>query len=161
MNAKTLRPEHGKSSIHWEFVPTKCKYRIGQQRLTVQRTQAQTMDMTIKCPSCGYDNRDEANYCVKCGVRIVAPAIHQMPQAGGLLPTTATEAPMPTRCSFHPMATATYLCNRCGRPLCRSCVRPSFGMVLCPLCWTGPVQPYPWLPHPLTRPPYPVTFACR
>ncbi|WP_455283969.1 zinc-ribbon domain-containing protein [[Eubacterium] cellulosolvens] len=116
------------------------------------------MRMTTRCPSCGHDNRDEANYCMKCGVRVVAPPSHPESQPALPSPTTVTEPPRPLSCSFHPMAIATHLCNRCGRPLCRSCARPCFGMVLCPLCWSGPVHPYPWLPQPLTRPPYPLTM---
>jgi len=140
-------------------IRTRSPPRVGQQRLTVQKTQPDRMDMTVKCPSCGYDNRKEANYCLKCGLSIVEPP-RQMPEAMRPLPMVAAEAASrAARCSFHPFAAATYLCGRCGRPLCRSCARSFFTMVLCPLCSVGPVQPSPWLPFPAARPPYPLTMS--
>jgi len=128
-----------------------------QQRLTVQKAQTPVIRMPAKCPDCGYENRDEANYCLKCGAGVIAP-LHYAPTTTVSVPEFA-EAREPHKCSFHPFAIATYLCGRCGRPLCRSCMRPLPGMVLCPLCWVGPVHPHPWLPYPLPRPPYPLVMS--
>jgi ribosomal protein L32 len=129
-----------------------------QQRLTPQRKQVQTMAMAVKCPSCGHDNREEANYCMKCGLRIVVPPLYSAPETAAAEYPPAMQGPRPLGCSFHPHANASYLCGRCGRALCGLCARPSFGIVLCPLCSTGPVQPYPWVQSPVIRPPYPLTM---
>ncbi|TSA43649.1 zinc ribbon domain-containing protein [archaeon] len=119
------------------------------------------MAMVTKCPSCGHDNRDEANYCLKCGVKIIAPPIHIAPETLTIQHTITTEPDVPTGCSFHPDAMASHLCGRCGRTLCSSCVRFTSGMVFCPLCWTGPVQPYLLVQGQLTRPPYPLAMPQR
>jgi hypothetical protein len=132
-----------------------------QQRLTAWRKQLQLMVMAVKCPSCGHDNREEANYCLKCGLRIVAPPLYSASDTAGVQYPGVMEAPRPLGCSFHPHSNALYMCGRCGRALCGLCARPSFGMVLCPLCSTGPIQPHPWVQSPLTRPLYPLTISSR
>ena len=118
--------------------------------------------MVTKCPSCGHDNREEANYCLKCGVKITVPPTHVASETvADQEPPTTIEPNVPPGCSFHPDAMASYLCGRCGRALCRSCARLSSGMVFCPLCWTGPVQPYPFVQGQVIRPPYPLTVSQR
>ncbi len=115
-----------------------------QQRLTVQNRQLHTISMSLECPSCGHDNRDEANYCLKCGISLIGPREHMV--------EARAELSASSLCSFHPDAVATYICGRCGRLLCRLCVRPYFEIVLCPLCSIGPVQPHPWYPQPTRMP---------
>ena len=132
-----------------------------QQRLTAQGKQLNTMVMVKKCPSCGHENRDEANYCLKCGVRTIVPPTRI---ASG---TATTQQPItagpeaPPRCSFHSYAIASHLCGRCGRVLCRSCARYSSGMVFCPLCWTGPSQSYLLVQGQVVQPPYPLFMSHR
>jgi len=132
-----------------------------QQRLTAQRKQLKMMVMVTKCPNCGHDNRDEANYCLKCGVKLTVPPIQNASETVTTQQAMTREPEVPSACSFHPLTVASYLCGRCGRALCRSCVRFSSGMIFCPICWTGPVQPYPFLQGHVTRLHYPLTMSRR
>jgi len=111
------------------------------------------MGMNVRCPSCGQDNRDQANYCAKCGAALFSPPVQHL-HAAEAPARDSREVVGPPTCAFHPLTIATSLCSRCGRKLCRSCARPWFGTVLCPVCSMGTSRPYPWVPQPLMMPPY-------
>jgi len=119
------------------------------------------MIMVIECPSCEHENRDEANYCSKCGVKIFSPSTEVESETVTTEPPMTAEPEVHVGCSFHPQAMASHLCGRCGRTLCRSCVRFSSGIVFCPLCWAGPVQPRLSVQEQVTRPLYPLVMPQR
>lgn len=39
-------------------------------------------------------------------------------------------------CYYHPDLPAVYVCNRCGRPICRDCAKAYVGLMLCPQCYS-------------------------
>ncbi|MGA2785196.1 MAG: zinc-ribbon domain-containing protein, partial [Candidatus Bathyarchaeia archaeon] len=75
--------------------------------------------MVKRCQSCGYNNRDDAGFCSSCGASI----------AGGIGPST--------QCFYHPNLPAVYVCNRCGRAICRDDSKNYMDLVLCPQCYQG------------------------
>jgi len=80
------------------------------------------------CLVCGAENRDIANYCLKCGRSVTAVP----PQERTTVETTApAEANV---CQFHPQVMAQVFCSDCGMPICLTCARPGVQAVYCPPC---------------------------
>ena len=61
--------------------------------------------------------------------------------------------PAPGMCYYHASLPAMYVCNRCGRPICRDCSKPYGDLTLCPQCYTQVPPPTP--PPPILLPPPP------
>jgi hypothetical protein len=54
-------------------------------------------------------------------------------------------------CYYHPDLPAVYICNRCGRPICRDCAKNYSGLILCPQCYSMSIpRPAPIYPPFLT-----------
>jgi hypothetical protein len=119
--------------------------------------------MVKKCPSCGYNNRDDAAFCSSCGASLAgaaAPALKPVPSVRVVTPVTAggpIRVPAPGQCFYHPNLPAVYVCNRCGRAICRDDSKAYMDLVLCPQCYAG-VVPMVAAPQP-QAPAYAPTYA--
>ena len=118
--------------------------------------------MVKRCPSCGYNNRDDATFCSSCGASIggattIGPALKPVPSVRVVTPVSPggpVRVPAPGQCFYHPSLPAVYVCNRCGRSICRDDSKTYMDLVLCPQCYQGvvpmaapqPPQP-PYLPQ--------------
>jgi len=109
--------------------------------------------MVKKCASCGYNNRDDASFCSSCGASLagaVVPALKPVPSVRVVTPVSPggpVRVPAPGQCYYHPNLPAVYVCNRCGRSICRDDSKAYMDLVLCPQCYQGVVpmvaQPQP------------------
>jgi len=126
--------------------------------------------MVKRCPSCGYNNRDDATFCSSCGASvggatIAGPALKPVPSVRVVTPVSAggpVRVPAPGQCFYHPSLPAVYVCNRCGRSICRDDSKTYMDLVLCPQCYQGvvpmaaPQPPAPsYAPPPQYAPPMP------
>jgi len=125
--------------------------------------------MVKRCPSCGYNNRDDATFCSSCGASIggttMGPALKPVPSVRVVTPVSPggpVRVPAPGQCFYHPNLPAVYVCNRCGRSICRDDSKTYMDLVLCPQCYQGVVpmaapQPQPayapQAPPPMMSPP--------
>ena len=119
--------------------------------------------MVKKCPSCGYNNRDDASFCSSCGTSLAgaaAPALKPVPSVRVVTPVSPggpIRVPPPGQCYYHPNLPAVYVCNRCGRSICRDDAKSYMDLILCPQCYAGVVpmigQPQPPMPAYAQAPP--------
>jgi hypothetical protein len=137
--------------------------------------------MVKRCPSCGYNNRDDAAFCSSCGASLAgaaAPALKPVPSVRVVTPVSPgspVRVPAPGQCFYHPNLPAIYVCNRCGRSICRDDSKAYMDLVLCPQCYAGvvpmvtapqppgpayqqPMQPMPAAPAPMFAP-YPAMYG--
>jgi hypothetical protein len=125
------------------------------------------LKMVKKCPSCGYNNRDDAAFCSSCGASLAgaaAPALKPVPSVRVVTPVTAggpIRVPAPGQCFYHPNLPAVYVCNRCGRSICRDDSKAYMDLVLCPQCYAGvvPMVAAPQPQAPAYAPTYAPTYA--
>jgi hypothetical protein len=101
----------------------------------------------IICQVCKSANEDFANFCFNCGSELfssLTPMSLSSSQSSLILPAQALIKPVlytPLRvtplgmCFYHPNLPAAYICSRCGRPICRDCAKPYFGLVFCAPCF--------------------------
>jgi hypothetical protein len=113
-------------------------------------------ELVRKCPTCGASNRDEASFCSGCGTSLVGPpSVKPVPSVRVVSPVTPAGAPMrvppPGMCFYHPNLPAIYVCNRCGRPICRDDSKAYQDLVMCPQCYQSVV--------PILAPAYPPAYA--
>lgn len=122
--------------------------------------------MVRTCPQCNSNNRDDAAFCSLCGASFTQAGIHvsQTPQpsvkpvpsmhAIPSMPSFAapTRVPPPGMCYYHANLPAVYVCNRCGRPICRDCAKAYGDLILCPQCYVAVPPP---TPQPMFLPPPP------
>jgi hypothetical protein len=133
--------------------------------------------MVKKCPQCGANNRDDAVFCSQCGtssmgpqaqaqappimpqpavkpvpnVRVVSP-VSQMPYPPAAA-ASPVRVPPPGMCYYHANLPAVYVCNRCGRPICRDCAKAYGDLILCPQCYVAVPPPmYGGMPEPMFPP---------
>jgi zinc-ribbon domain len=97
-----------------------------------------------RCPTCGANNRDDASFCSACGTSLIAPpSVKPVPSVRVVSPVTPAGAPMrvppPGMCFYHPNLPAIYVCNRCGRPICRDDSKAYQDLVMCPQCYQSVV----------------------
>ena len=114
--------------------------------------------MVKKCLSCGYNNRDDASFCSSCGASLAGaapPALKPVPSVRVVTPVSPggpIRVPPPGQCYYHPNLPAVYVCNRCGRSICRDDSKAYMDLVLCPQCYQGVVpvmaQPPAYAPVP-------------
>ncbi|MGD0424649.1 MAG: hypothetical protein ABSA92_14520 [Candidatus Bathyarchaeia archaeon] len=118
--------------------------------------------MAKRCPSCGYNNFDDAAYCSGCGGSVAgtqpAPFLKPVPSVRvvtSISPGGPVMVPAPGQCFYHPSLPAVYVCNRCGRTICRDDSKGYVDLVLCPQCYQSvvPISPQPQLPAPSYTPP--------
>ncbi len=137
--------------------------------------------MVKKCTVCGANNRDDAGFCSSCGASFAAPTaapaagpiptVKPVPSVRVVSPVTQPgvagapiRVPPPGMCYYHAHLPAIYICNRCGRPICRDCAKMYGDLVLCPQCYQmvapigfgGPITAAPVVgPPPPPGPPLP------
>jgi DNA-directed RNA polymerase subunit RPC12/RpoP len=70
-------------------------------------------------------------------VRVVTPVTPGVPM----------RVPPPGMCFYHPSLPAVYICNRCGRAICRDDSKAYMDLVLCPQCYAGIVPPMAMAPQ--------------
>jgi hypothetical protein len=70
-------------------------------------------------------------------VRVVTPVTQGVP----------SRVPAPGMCFYHPSLPAVYICNRCGRAICRDCSKSYMDLILCPQCYSGIVPPMAMAPQ--------------
>ncbi len=101
--------------------------------------------MVKKCPSCGYNNRDDASFCSSCGASLAGsavPSLKPVPSVRVVTPVSQggpIRVPAPGQCYYHPNLPAVYVCNRCGRSICCDDSKAYMDLVLCPQCYAGVV----------------------
>ena len=135
--------------------------------------------MVKRCPSCGYNNRDDAAFCSGCSASITgtatlpAPFLKPVPSVRVVTPVSPgspVRVPTPGQCFDHPNLPAVFVCNRCGRSICRDDSKAYMDLVLCPQCYQGivPMSPQqqpapshasPPMPEPSYGPPPMPMFA--
>ncbi len=116
--------------------------------------------MVKRCPSCGYNNRDDATFCSSCGASIggtssMGPALKPVPSVRVVTPVSPggpVRVPAPGQCFYHPSLPAVYVCNRCGRSICRDDSKTYMDLVLCPQCYQGIVPMAAPQPQPTYAP---------
>ena len=77
-------------------------------------------------------------------VRVVTPVTPGVPM----------RVPPPGMCFYHPSLPAVYICNRCGRAICRDDSKAYMDLVLCPQCYAGIVPPMAMAPPGPAAPAY-------
>jgi hypothetical protein len=79
--------------------------------------------LTIPCPSCGAENRDVANYCLKCRTPLIESV--PLPQTmGGAASSGSWNVIMAfMACKNHPFKPSQVTCLDCGVPVCFECSR--------------------------------------
>jgi len=85
-------------------------------------------------------------------VRVVTPVTPGVPM----------RVPPPGMCFYHPSLPAVYICNRCGRAICRDDSKAYMDLVLCPQCYQGIVPPMAMAPQyapPMQAPAFAPTYA--
>jgi hypothetical protein len=115
------------------------------EELSPQNTiQGDVFSLTLRCGNCGAENRNEANYCLKCGQSIVIPPL-RLSVIGQLGDQPTTWQPFSFRgCYFHPTLPARFNCSCCRAPLCSVCARFYYQDVYCPTCYSRRVGT--WVP---------------
>lgn len=115
--------------------------------------------MVKRCPTCGYNNRDDAVFCSSCGTNLsttgVQPALKPVPSVRVVTPVSPgapVRVPAPGMCYYHQSLPAVYVCNRCGRAICRDDSKGYMDLVLCPQCYQGVVPPVAAPPTPAYAP---------
>ena len=112
--------------------------------------------MVKKCSKCGTDNKDEATFCSACGnalipakpvpsVKVVTPIT---PGVSVGIPTSTVRVTPPGMCFYHTNLRAAYVCNRCGRAICRDCAKAYADLVMCPSCYRETAPAIPTAPPP-------------
>jgi len=122
--------------------------------------------MVKKCSKCGVDNKDEATSCSACGNLLVAakpvPSVKVVqPITPGVavgVPTSTVRVTPPGMCFYHTSLRASYVCNRCGRAICRDCAKAYADLVMCPSCYREVAPAVPTAPPP-SRPFMPMILS--
>jgi hypothetical protein len=103
------------------------------------------------CKNCNAENADTAIYCNQCGYLLKAekkpkpvithitgkPTIVSGTKYGAareVVKISRTAMPPPGMCFYHHQLVATFVCNRCGRLICRCCAQTYGTLVFCPHC---------------------------
>jgi hypothetical protein len=104
------------------------------------------------CHVCGKANPDDARYCFGCGVSLsymqpvkvdvkspLTPSMKPTPSAPTMAPSTYAPAQLQRQgsCYYHPELPSSFVCSRCGRPICTSCNRQYGVLSFCTECYWG------------------------
>jgi hypothetical protein len=101
--------------------------------------------LTKRCGNCGAENRDVANYCLKCGQSVLSPPIEIMTVAPTPDSSSVVWRQLPVRgCLFHPTLPANFNCAGCGAPICLTCTGSQYGVMFCPICYSSRIGT--WMP---------------
>ncbi|MEM2865244.1 MAG: B-box zinc finger protein [Candidatus Bathyarchaeia archaeon] len=118
----------------------------------------------VTCPTCSMENPYSVAFCAYCGSPLAAAAATPMVKAISAFPSPGYLG-MPTRairtgfCFYHPNLPAVYVCNRCGKAICRDCAKSYGGLIMCPPC-SAMILPRPVM-IPRLAPAYPTFSAYR
>ena len=94
--------------------------------------------LTQTCGNCGAENREEANYCLKCGQSVSTPRAEVMTIAPAPASPSVVWGPPPVRkCLFHPTLLSNFNCAGCGAPICFACAGGYYGAMFCPICYSS------------------------
>jgi hypothetical protein len=88
-----------------------------------------------KCSACGAGNRDEANYCLRCGESVVVRPVGPQSSLGEPSATYGQPFGVTAGCLFHPLFPSQLNCVSCSAPICLMCARYDLRNVLCPICY--------------------------
>lgn len=105
----------------------------------------------VICKVCGKTNADDARYCFTCGAALSQAPPVKVDVKSPLTPTMkpTPTAPMATSiytprqvqrqgsCYYHTDLPSSYICSRCGRPICTACNRQYGVLSLCTECFWG------------------------
>lgn len=84
----------------------------------------------MKCPKCGYTNKEDIHCCNMCG-EVLQKARAAQEQPEGLRPETNT----PDRpCPNHPYKSVEGFCRACNQEFCTECLGGATGMGICVAC---------------------------
>lgn len=112
-------------SCIWCF--NNCLWAIVNSSFADLQCQRDRVNLTIECGMCGASNREEANYCLRCGNRFT---LYPQRDVNSIMPTAACQNHMPIPSSFS--------CAACGAPICSACSQPrAFYGGLCGPCNHG------------------------
>jgi len=89
----------------------------------------------IKCPKCGYENKDAALYCGMC----YEPLRKKSPESeSSEFREEEDVAPVKkSACTNHPDRPAQGFCAICQRDFCFECLQEKDGQLVCNKCYTG------------------------
>jgi len=91
----------------------------------------------IKCPKCGYENKDDALYCGMCyepfRKKSREPESSEFGRQGDVAPAKKSV------CTNHPDRPAQGFCVVCQRDFCFDCLREKNGELVCGQCYAGVV----------------------
>jgi len=73
--------------------------------------------LTIQCSNCGIQNRDEANYCLKCRTPLTEHTVWHAPLGSWMLISA---------CRNHPLRPSQLSCADCGAAICFECSRSGY-----------------------------------
>ena len=95
--------------------------------------------LTKRCGNCGAENREEANYCLKCGHSVLSPPIEMMAVAPALIasPSVVWRPPPVRGYLFHPTLPANFNCAGYGAPICFTWSEGYYGAMFCPICYSS------------------------
>ncbi|WP_455364163.1 hypothetical protein [[Eubacterium] cellulosolvens] len=98
----------------------------------------------VTCSICGNVNHSIERLCSYCGKTLLKPVsggsvvTKPVPTVNVISPTI--QGPSHTSpigmCRYHPELPAFYICNRCGKSLCRDCSKSHLNLILCPQCYS-------------------------
>ncbi len=84
----------------------------------------------MKCPKCGYTNKEDVHCCNMCG-EVLQKARASQEQPEGLRP----EADTPNRpCPNHPHQSVEGFCKSCNQEFCSKCLGGAVGIGICTVC---------------------------
>ncbi len=89
----------------------------------------------IKCPKCGYENKDDALYCGMC----YEPFRKKSKEPEPSKPEKQKDVTPPPKdvCTNHPDRPAQGFCAVCQRDFCFDCLQEKNGQLVCNQCSTG------------------------
>lgn len=103
------------------------------------------------CKVCGKTNSDDARYCYSCGAELSSAPPVKVDIKSPLTPSTKPTPAAPIAssiysprqiqrqgsCYYHTELPSSYVCSRCGRPICIACNRQYGVLSLCTECYHG------------------------
>jgi hypothetical protein len=97
----------------------------------------------MRCSACGRENPEGSQYCSGCGSKLGVRVKGMEASGMGVKPKVTSTVgmgqirhtvPPPGMCFYHPSIPSQFVCTRCGRPICGSCVKKMGGMIFCVNC---------------------------
>jgi len=83
----------------------------------------------MKCPKCGYDNKEDTLACGLCGEILISKPASAAAPAGTVSQGTGGKS-----CPNHPGRKVDWFCSSCKKDFCSECLTEIKGQRLCPAC---------------------------